>query len=606
MHVNPNDTTKNTAPELPDEQPSTEVPAESGALETDLVAATDDAETDTAIDDLLKEESDTLLAIDSEKPAVGTPYAVRQKPTWWQKFVSVLQLWWYNKWARWGTIIGFVLLLVAIFAVPYSRYFVLNTVGVRAGASVTILDGATDLPLKNVTVKLGGAQAKTNEQGEAVLTEVRLGSQDMVVTRIAFAELRQPVTVGWGSNPFGELALTATGSQYSFTVTDFLSGKPIEGAEAVSGQASAFADKDGLISLVLDDPDETGVVVTVGADEYRSDEYVIKADQEAATAVALAPAQPVVYVSKQSGTYDVYRMDVDGKNKKLVLAGTGNENQDIRLVVSADGNRAAISSIRSTARDSAGYPLRSLTVVDLKSGTTKAIDQAQYFSFVNWDDSRLVYQVTYAAPSAATNQRQRLIAYDTADEARTTLVTTDYFTGFVGMTDYIYYAIAPSDTTQPSGFYRIKSDGSAKQQLLDAQIWGLVRTSVSAIAIETPNGWYDYTLGTSAAQKGNAPTNLYTSRNYTELLAGSGKSLWLDERDGKMVVLLHDKKSGEDKVIVTGNGISLPIRWLSSTAFVYRVQSSAETADYAQSIAGGDPRKLTDVTATIGFTTTLY
>ena len=597
----PEATEEATAPVLPDTDQA-EVVEEPAPSQEELAAATDEAETDDAIEHIIKEESDALLNLDDEQ----AKKAAKPKKTGWRaKLSDFFQAWWYNKWARYGTLAGLVLVFVAVFAVPPSRYFVLNTFGVRATASVTVVDAETDLPLKNALVKLGGAEATTNARGEATLSAVRLGRDTLVVERIAFADYEEPVTVGWGSNPFGTRELTVVGVQYRFTLTDYLSGKPITDAEAVSGRASALADKDGKIVLALEDPEKELIEITITADDYREEKQVLRANETEPIEVKMVPAQPHVYVSKQSGKYDVYQMDVDGKNKKVLLAGTGNENQDIRVVSSPTGSHVAVASIRSSARDSGGYPLRSITVIDVATGASKAIDQAQQFALVDWAGDKLIYQATYAAPSASTNQRQRLISYDAEKEARATLVTTDYFSGFMSSGGYIYYAIAQSDTTQDSAFYRIKPDGSSKQTVLDKPVWGLVRTSVSKLSIETPDGWYTYTLGASGAQKGDSPTNMYASRIYVER-EGSEKSLWLDERDGKGVVLVHDKKTDKDDVIVTASGLGAPLTWLSDTVFVYRVQTTNETADYAASINGGEPVKLTDVTAVTGFTTTLY
>lgn len=42
----------------------------------------------------------------------------------------------------------------------------------------------------------------------------------------------------------------------------------------------------------------------------------------------MAPSRKHVFISKRSGTYDVYKVDVDGKNEEKVLSGTGSERPD--------------------------------------------------------------------------------------------------------------------------------------------------------------------------------------------------------------------------------------------------------------------------------------
>jgi hypothetical protein len=50
--------------------------------------------------------------------------------------------------------------LVALAAIPSTRYWALNSVGVRSSSSIVIVDNATQLPLKGVHVTLSG-QKKT-------------------------------------------------------------------------------------------------------------------------------------------------------------------------------------------------------------------------------------------------------------------------------------------------------------------------------------------------------------------------------------------------------------------------------------------------------------
>jgi hypothetical protein len=78
------------------------------------------------------------------------------------------------------------------------------------------------------------------------------------------------------------------------------------------------------------------------------------------------------------------------------------------------------------------------------------------------------------------------------------------------------------------------------------------------------------------------------------------KTVWVDNRDGKGVLILQDVKNSNnpDKVIFSKGGLGYPIRWLSDKLLLVRVSNSQETADYILNIDGGDAQKVGDVTNT--------
>src|SRR5690606_12406641 len=120
-------------------------------------------------------------------------------------------------------------------------------------------------PLKNVTVSMAGQSGQTDSEGYVKLSKLKLGKTELKIERRAFATTSKQVTLGWGSNPLGDYVLTPTGLQYSFRVTDFLSNKPIEKAEAVSGYASAFSNENGEILLTLDTKNDEDATVMISA-----------------------------------------------------------------------------------------------------------------------------------------------------------------------------------------------------------------------------------------------------------------------------------------------------------------------------------------------------
>jgi carboxypeptidase family protein len=595
-----------SAPELPhevakqyglhhedDTKTITESPvAAIGAATLDKVI--EDPKTDAAVDDILTKEGDDLLAVQDAQTAPQP-----SKRGFWKKTGHFFAAWWRNKWARWATI---VLLLAAIgttAAIPKARYAVLNTVGVRSSASVTVLDNTTQLPLKNVAVELDGHKVRTDVKGVATFKDLKLGTYDLVIRRIAFAPQERAVTIGWGSNPLGTFKLRATGIQYTLAVTDYLSGRPISGAEVVSEESNALSDNKGKVILTVEDTEDTTLSVEVSAPGYRK--QLLKLDATASTTanVKLVPAQKAVYVSKQSGKYDVYSSDLDGKNKKLLLAGTGNENSNLSLVTSPNNQRAALVSTRDNLRDDDGFLLFALTIIDIRTGSAVTVDHAQQIQLIDWVGDRLVYRMTLAGASAADPQRSRIISFNYDSNARIQLATANQFNMALGVKGHVYYAPSGSDPQAALGLYKVKTDGSGRKRLAENEVWTGLRSTYNTLSLQTPDGWYAYTLNTEKISKTGAPP-MATSYLFVDD-SKAKRSAWTDIRDGKGVLLMYDVDKDTNTTLVTQDGLTAPISWVGDKAIVYRIVTGSESADYVISPAGGQPHKLADVTAARGF-----
>lgn len=544
--------------------------------------------TDEAVTDIVREESDKLLQTDDEE--AETEAAIKPKPsrrTWWRskKFIY--------------TVLSVLLIAIVALAVwPTSRYMLMNTAGIRSKASIKVIDESTKLPLNNVHVKIGAAEAVTNEKGVAAFDMVRLGKQPLVIERVAFAEINKDIVVGWGSNPLGEIELRATGARYEIKVTDFVSKKSVK-AEATSGEAGAVSDKNGVIKLVVDGIDKQTVEISVQADGYRTEKLVVAANKKIATDVALVPSRPLVYVSKQSGKYDLYKVDVDGENKKVLLAGTGRENQDIKVALSPDGSKVAVVSTRGTKRDSTGTLLQTLTLVDVKTAESKTLDDASSITLIDWVESRLVYVSNYAGTLKESVQEQRLISYDTQESARTALATSTYFNAVASIGGYVYFAAVNDDPNQVTGYQKVRVDGTGKQTILSLRVLAAVRTDYANFSLETPEGWYAYKIGNDEATKGANPPDTYVSKQYIVSPTGS-QSVWLDNRDGKGTVVLRNQATEKETALSATGGLAAPLRWLNSTTVAYRVSNLNETADYVKSTVSGEAHKVTNVTNTTG------
>ncbi len=555
-----------------------------------------DKQLDSVVDEIAVAESDSILKNEDEKLEEAF---VPTNKTFKQKLKDFLHEWWHNPKKRWGTIIGLGLVILVVGSVPASRYFVLNTVGVRSSASVTILDESTDQPLKNVNVVIGTSEGKTDDNGTAKLTKIKLGTTKLQVKKRAFAPIDSTIVIGLGSNPLGEMKVTPVGVQYSLDIKDFLSDKPIDKAEAVSGEFSAFSNQEGRVVLTIEDPSNT-LDITVKASDYRDETVVQGNDNKETQAIKMVPARKQFFVSKRSGKYDLYKVDVDGKNEALVLSGTGNERDDIALMNHPDRDAAALVSTRGSTRNKDGYLLSTLTVVDAtgKETSTKTLGQSEQFQIVGWSGDQLLYVQIAEGASAANPKRHRLMTYNYSTGQTKEIAATNYFNDVVLINGDVYYAAsAATQGGSPVGLFKVSANGDNAKKVFDQEVWNIFRTDYQTVTFSAQGNWYTYQLegGKVLAANGAPPVQL--SRVYHDG-PEQKRSLWVDQRDGKGALITYDTSSKEDKVVRSQSGLAYPVRWVTASTVVYRISTDQETADYVLNLDGGEPKKIVDVTNT--------
>lgn len=576
--------------------------AELPVLEDDLEASADQsdplasADNDQAVDDIVASEGDQILEIeDAVKEAQDEPDEPRRSSRLRQFFRHPL--------VRWLLVLICVGAIITTIVVPVVRYAFLNTIGVRSSSSLTVLDGGTRQPLKGVTVHVGASQAVTDEQGVARLQQVKLGSSQLAVEKRGFASVAKTITIGWGSNPLGQMELTPTGTQYTFTVVDYLSGEPLPQAELTSGEAGTKADKEGRAKLTVGDPGEKDLKVTVSLAGYRTDTILVKPDTKGDVQIKLVPARKHVFMSKRSGSFDLYSVYADGKQEKRLVTGSGSEQPDrLVLVPHPTNSPVAYVSTRGNQTNDRGDLLNNLILVDSDTGNTTNIIAADRITILGWVGNRLIYTQQVTNQGDQSVNRYKLMSYDYQTNDNKELAHATYFNDATLFGGQVYYAPNAGTQGSSSQLYRINPEGTNKQPLLAQSVWQIVRVDYQELALSLGRQWFRYTQGDQSPTKRDAaPPNLQ-SRTYIDSPDGK-HSAWVDVRDGKGVLLSYSLGTKKDQVLASASGITYPVQWLDNTTLVYRVSTSEETADYVVSLRGGTPVKLTDVTATQGLGT---
>lgn len=558
-----------------------------------------DIGTDAAVDDIIQKEGDKIL--ESEDNKLAEAFSPDKHQSIWQKCKNFIVEWWKDPKKRKYTLFGVLIIAAACLIIPSSRYFVLNTAGVRSSLSVTIIDSSTNQPLKNAAVKLQNWESITDNKGVAKFSNLKLGRSLLIVEKRAFAPSERTITVGWGSNPIGEVSIVPSGSQYSFVITDYLSGKPVNEVEASSGEFDALSNSEGRLKLTVDKSvsEQKTLQVKIISEGYREEMVELNLDNSDETKVELVPDKSHIFITKRSGKYDVYKIDADGKNEEILLAGTGFERDDMALAVHPSKNLAALVSTRENVRNADKFLLSTLTLIDHESGKVSKISQSERIQIVGWSNKRLVYVRIVSGASAADPKRHRLMSYDFDSEQSSELASANYFNDVFALNSIIYFAPSSAYSTTPTNLYKINADGTNQQTVFTGEVWNTFRTGYDKLVLSTSEDWYEYSIIDNKSTKLSGQPAVLDAKIFVDG-PDHKKSLWVDSRDGKGVLLVYDIESKSSKVVYEKSGLTNPVTWLNKSSLVFRVVTSSESADYVMSVEGGEPKKLRDVTNTSG------
>lgn len=592
-----------TAPEVPEEaqvETSSEIdqavpppaaPPEVPEEATEDANALPDPQLDRVVDDIVKDDAEKLLPPENGD---DTPPVV-MKSSIGERIRQLYFKWWDNKIARYITLSVLVALIAVIAFVPVVRAATLNLLGVRTSVSVTAIDGSTTLPLKNVVLKVGSGEVKTNADGYAKLYGIKLGKQEVVLQKAGFAPSKRSLSLGMRTVDLGDVSLKAVGTQYTFVLSDYFSGKAMSEVALSSGEATTSSDKTGKAVLTVQPSDDAKVSVTIEKSGYRSEKLAVAADATSPTVLKLVPAQKEVFVTKESGKYDLYKMDLDGTHKEVLLAGTGLETPAISVLADPSGERVALVSTRDDKRNSDGYLLSALTIVNVETGDSEVIEHAEQISLLGWSGTTILYQQTVAGVSAANANRQKIMAYDYNASKRIQVANANYFSGAVLIGDKVYYVISATDPNVQGSFVRSNIDATNKKTLQTGELWQLYRADYKTLRLQTPTNWYEYKIGNSSVSSTNPPTT-YTTHKFVDSTDGK-LSAWVDDRDANGALMVYNVADGKNTQRTVQKGMVDVIRWVSNDVVIYRTVSSNEIVEYAVSVTGGEPHRLSAVSA---------
>lgn len=548
----------------------------------------------------------------------AAPLQSKPKRTFRQKFKALLR----SK-KFWFSLLGVLLLsLVVAWFIEPSRLWIVNTFGGTNTLTITTISPgegskAKVAQLRNVDVIVNGKHYKSDDKGKVQVRGVPYGKASISAKKTGFADVAYGVTLDFDPflHKFGgqveddamrtiELSLQGVGIPVAFKVTDYLSGKPVTDGEFAVGDVVAKPNEQGMVSLKIPATDDKKVTVsaTLGG-KYIDKKFDVALDAKAEQNVSLVPGGKHYFVSKRSGPLTVYSSNLDGSDVQSIVTGTGKETDAIAFAVSPDGKYGVLSSSREGTVDAKGNAIQAVYVVDLNTKQMTRVDAAIYVNFADWSGNTLVYTANSYDQSSNTiratlrsveTTEHRVFNFETADMIG---VDTVAFNRVV----YHKYTYSGAESGDSPVLREATINGDAQKTLGDnvGTSEGYMQLDFDRIAFRTDQdqAWHEYNLNADQLKTISQPVaDSRTQQFLSTANADGGKRLLIDRIDGKYTLFLKEA-NGERKQLYAAGGLGGPIRWVGDVV-VFRIVDGQQTADYAVSINGGEPKKITDVTAT--------
>lgn len=550
---------------------------------------------DQAIEDIVAVEGDQVLAHEDEKNSKAQPVKPIVKTSKFKHFFK-------NKWL-W---IGLATVLIAIFAVPVSRYAMLGLV-VKHDVVINVKDSQTSNPVSNASVTLHGKTVKTDAYGKATV-KAPIGSTKLSISKQYFKAYSANFFVGFKSGQTTIVPLVATGRQVPITVIDAISSKPLVGAKVVILDTSVTTDLKGMATVVLPTKNATEKATVTLAGYNTAELSVEVTDKISATnTLHLTPAGSIYFLSNLSGKIDVIKTNLDGSNRQTVLAGTGKEDpNNIGLLASRDWRYLVLKAQRDTAQPA-------LYLIDTSSDKVTNFDSGDVnFTLIGWSGHNFLYDaIKNTVPNYQTGH-ESLKSYN-ADNTQLNLLDQNLADG--SASSYSYQSFYNFNIINGQVTYNTQWNQSNNSVALTGKtdaIRGIAITTqtkkdyltipatgvsyIQAVMYKPQNIYYSvynysdstttyYSFDGQNVTANTAIDQAALNRTYpTYIVSPSGNQLfWTELRDGKNYMYVGDSNAAGAKQLATLTDYR-PYGWFSDNYLV--VSSIAGSELYILPTAG--------------------
>ncbi|MEK7599598.1 MAG: hypothetical protein AAB462_00995 [Patescibacteria group bacterium] len=521
----------------------------------------EDGATNKAVDEIVAKEGDTLLALDDAKAARSQP----KEPTGFKaKLASI-----FKSKRTWAIVLA---LFVVAMAVPVTRYKLCGLV-IKKSVTIVVLDSKTSTPVSGAQVRLDGTPVKTDAYGKARL-KASVGPHNLVVDKQYYKADATSYFVGFKTAPAPtNIRLVATGRLVPLLITNKVTGLPISGAEirVLDTTAKTNAKGEAVVALPTT-KDSYSAKVSLHGYNTSTVNIQITSSFVKANNFELTPSGKIYFLSNLNGKIDVVKTNLDGTERKTVLAGTGLEDSiSTSLLASRDWRYLVLKARRDT-------PSAALYLIDTNTDKVTQFDNSESdFNLVGWYGHSFVYDLSKKGVPYWQAGRQIVKAYD-ADNLQLNQLDQNQAEGDAGnyayQTFYNFYILngVVSYTTQWNNFgtadissktdsiRAIHPNGQAKKDYqtfpspttdyVDAKLYEPQAVYYAVHTSDNKTAYYVYE--NQAVKIANIESGSFDRDYPTYLLSPSANAtFWSEPRDGKNALFLGDSEAKTKKQIAS-------------------------------------------------------
>lgn len=513
---------------------------------------------------------------------------------WWQRM---------SRGSKIGLAAGIILVLVGItVAATALRYPVVGLFH-KGQIDVTVTDDSTHQPLLGAQVEVAGRDVLTDKQGHATLTGLPLGKATVSIVKHAYQTKTYQTTVFWHAAKLGTVGLHSTGVLIKFMVKDWVSEQPLTGAEVTLVGSTGSTNSAGEATVSVEPGKLAGAKATIKASGFNDGSFAISKSVSETNSAALVPSGKVFFFSNRSGKIDLYSSNLDGSSQTVVLAGTGNEDQETGLLPSVeDPDCVAIVSSRAGTRIN-GQLQHDLYMFEGGTNAVKLIDERVAFTnFRGWIGGTLVY-VKANDPNGNANTIKAFDMKTKTSRAITTVTGSNpyggsaYLGGLAIANQNFYYNVSSADPNQ-NGFWVTGLSGSPKRIDPGNASYGYRQTKDSMAVQLAPPGvyttatWKKFTFSNQTFTDLPGEPASQTNRGYADSADGK-HSVYVETRDGKSELYLTDAGGMNDQAITNFAKVNQFVQWYNDRYVVFS-SSNGESSLYVIAINGGSQKKVAD------------
>jgi hypothetical protein len=491
--------------------------------------------------------------------------------------------------------VGIILaIIIAIFAIPFSRWPVLNLLGFRGSVEVLVQEQSSNETVSGVNVTLDSVVVgSTDPSGQLTLSNIKLGEHSLRLEKAGYSREIQNVVVGYGTTKL-DYSIEAIGLKINFNIKNWLTGKPVAKAQLVSGDRKSTTDQKGQAALVVS-PTEEQTTVNVSAKGYITRK--VKIDPKVVSSeVALVSSAKNYFISKRDGNYDIFSSNIDGTNQKKIIEATGKEDKNfLQFTIHSSSNNWAILVATREGKRLNNRIVAGVYKVDLAKATIAKIDEGSDIRILDWAGDNLVYTKTQPELKYDDKNFARIMSFNVKTGALTQRAQANYFqlNAVVGSSLFYMPADAYREIKEANLTSIELASGAKNTYLKDRQINYGTQTAYGILQLETYDG-QNYEI--NSLNKSTIKIDRQPSSTKSFALSSNAKKvIHADRRDGKGALLVEALKDSKENVVVKIGGLSQPVRWVNGSLVVVRVATSQETADYVVDTASGKFAKITDV-----------